>query len=138
GSGHTGPTWTYAYSAASYNAAGTTTVTDPETNATKYEHDADGQVEKVTDALEQTRSKKYDANRNVEQATDAMGTGGVGGNVTTYGWDSRNNPTGSTLPTGASATVTGYQTIAGADLPGTLTTADDEKTDYTYDTAGNT
>ncbi|MFJ6317107.1 RHS repeat-associated core domain-containing protein [Streptomyces californicus] len=138
GSGHTGPTWTYAYSAASYNAAGTTTVTDPETNATKYEHDADGQVEKVTDALEQTRSKKYDANRNVEQATDAMGTGGAGGNVTTYGWDSRNNPTGSTLPTGASATVTGYQTIAGADLPGTLTTADDEKTDYTYDTAGNT
>ncbi|MFF8556455.1 RHS repeat-associated core domain-containing protein [Streptomyces sp. NPDC015501] len=138
GSGHTGPTWTYAYSAASYDDAGTTTVTDPENNATKYEHDADGQVEKVTDALAQTRSKKYDANRNVEQATDAMGTGGAGGNVTTYGWDSRNNPTGSTLPTGASATVTGYQTIAGADLPGTLTTVDDEKTEYTYDVAGNT
>ncbi|MEU9673335.1 RHS repeat-associated core domain-containing protein [Streptomyces parvus] len=138
GSGHTGPTWTYAYSAASPSAAGRTTVTDPENHATTYEHDADGQVEKVTDALDRSRSKKYDANRNVEEAEDAMGVGGASGNVTTYGWDSRNNPTGSTLPTGATATVTGYQTIAGADLPGTLTTADGEKTDFTYDTAGNT
>ncbi|MET9925768.1 MULTISPECIES: RHS repeat-associated core domain-containing protein [unclassified Streptomyces] len=138
GSGHTGPTWTYAYSATSPSAAGTTTVTDPETHATKYEHDADGQVTKVTDALQQTRSKKYDANRNVEEAADAMGTGGVGANVTKYGWDSRNNPTGSTLPTGASATVEGYQTIAGRDLPARSTTAEDDKTDYTYDTAGNT
>ncbi|MDW4903703.1 RHS repeat protein, partial [Streptomyces californicus] len=138
GSGHTGPTWTYAYSAASYDDAGTTTVTDPETNATKYEHDADGQVEKVTDALQQTRSRTFDANRNIDTATDALGVGSTPGNVTTYGWDSRNNPTGATLPTGASATVTGYQTIAGRDLPGRSTTADDEKTDYTYDTAGNT
>lgn len=138
GSGHTGPTWTYAYSATTPSAAGRTTVTDPENHATKYEHDADGQVTKVTDALERSRSKKYDANRNVEEAADAMGAGGVGANVTTYGWDSRNNPTGSTLPTGATASVTGYQTIAGTDLPGSLTTADDEKTDYTYDTAGNT
>ncbi len=138
GSGHTGPTWTYAYSAASFDDAGTTTVTDPENHATTYEHDADGRVTKVTDALERSRSRKYDANNNVQEATDAMGTGGVGGNVTTYGWDARNNPTGSTLPTGATASVTGYQTIAGTDLPGRSTTADGEKTDYTYDTAGNT
>ncbi|MFE3676058.1 RHS repeat-associated core domain-containing protein [Streptomyces griseus] len=138
GSGHTGPTWTYTYSATSPSAAGRTTVIDPEQQSTKYDHDADGQVTKVTDALERSRSKKYDANRNVEEAADAMGAGGVGANVTTYGWDSRNNPTGSTLPTGATASVTGYQTIAGTDLPGSLTTADDEKTNYTYDTAGNT
>ncbi|MEU6956168.1 RHS repeat-associated core domain-containing protein [Streptomyces sp. NPDC045714] len=138
GSGHTGPTWTYAYSATSPSAAGRTTVTDPEQQSTKYDHDADGQVTKVTDALERSRSKKYDANRNVEEAADAMGAGGVGGNVTKYGWDSRNNPTSSTLPTGATANMGGYQTIAGADLPGTLTTADDEKTKYTYDAAGNT
>lgn len=138
GSGHTGPTWTYAYSAASFDDAGTTTVTDPENHATAYEHDADGRVTKVTDALERSRSRKYDENNNVQEATDAMGTGGVGGNVTTYGWDARNNPTGSTLPTGATASVTGYQTIAGTDLPGRSTTADGEKTDYTYDTAGNT
>ncbi|WP_435847476.1 RHS repeat-associated core domain-containing protein [Streptomyces cyaneofuscatus] len=138
GSGHTGPTWSYAYSAASHSDAGTTTVTNPETHATTYEHDADGQVEKVTDALQQSRSRTFDANHNIDTATDAMGVGSTPGNETTYGWDSRNNPTGSTLPTGATATVTGYQTIAGADLPGRSTTADGEKTDYTYDTAGNT
>ncbi|MFJ9976048.1 RHS repeat-associated core domain-containing protein [Streptomyces cyaneofuscatus] len=138
GSGHTGPTWSYAYSAASHSDAGTTTVTNPETHATKYEHDADGQVEKVTDALQQSRSRTFDANHNIDTATDALGVGSTPGNETTYGWDSRNNPTGSTLPTGATATVTGYQTIAGADLPGRSTTADGEKTDYTYDTAGNT
>ncbi|MEU3202592.1 RHS repeat-associated core domain-containing protein [Streptomyces cyaneofuscatus] len=138
GSGHTGPAWSYAYSAASHSDAGTTTVTSPETHATKYEHDADGQVEKVTDALQQSRSRTFDANRNIDTATDALGVGSTPGNVTTYGWDSRNNPTGSTLPTGATATVTGYQTIAGADLPGRSTTADGEKTDYTYDSAGNT
>ncbi|WP_225976725.1 MULTISPECIES: RHS repeat-associated core domain-containing protein [Streptomyces] len=138
GSGHTGPTWTYAYSASSHSDAGTTTVTNPETHATKYEHDADGQVTKVTDALQQSRSQTFDANHNIDTATDALGVGSTPGNVTTYGWDSRNNPTGSTLPTGATATVTGYQTIAGADLPGRSTTADGEKTDYTYDTAGNT
>ncbi|MER6189531.1 RHS repeat-associated core domain-containing protein [Streptomyces cyaneofuscatus] len=137
GSGHTGPTWRYAYSATTPSAAGKTTVTNPENHATKYEHDADGQVTKVTDALEQSRSKKYDANRNVEEATDAMGVGGASGNVTKYGWDSRNNLTSSELPTGATAT-SGYQTIAGADLPDTVTSADDEKTKYTYDTAGNT
>ncbi|MFD3973927.1 RHS repeat-associated core domain-containing protein [Streptomyces cyaneofuscatus] len=138
GSGHTGPTWTYAYSATSPSAAGKTTVTNPETHATEYEHDADGQVTKVIDALQQSRSRTFDANRNIDTATDALGVGSTPGNVTKYGWDSRNNPTGSTLPTGASATVTGYQTIAGTDLPGRSTTADDEKTDYTYDTAGNT
>ncbi|MGW3331091.1 RHS repeat-associated core domain-containing protein [Streptomyces rubiginosohelvolus] len=138
GSGHTGPTWTYAYSAATPSAAGRTTVTDPESHSTKYDHDGDGQVTKVTDALERSRSKKYDANRNVEEAADAMGVGGASGNVTKYGWDSRNNPTSSELPTGATASMGGYQTIAGSDLPETMTTADDEKTKYTYDTAGNT
>lgn len=67
-----------------------------------------------------------------------MGVGGSGANVTTYGWDGRNNPTSAKLPTGATSTATGYQTIAGADLPGSMTTADNEKTNYTYDTAGNT
>ncbi|MFE5208951.1 RHS repeat-associated core domain-containing protein [Streptomyces sp. NPDC056600] len=136
-SGHTGPTYTYSYSAAQRSDAGTTTVTDPEKHSTRYEHDGDGRVTKVTDALGHERSKKYDANNNVTEATDAMGTGGVGSNVTTYGWDSRNNPTSAELPTGATASA-GYQTVAGADLPGTTTTPDGEKTDYTYDTAGNT
>ncbi|MFE6132967.1 RHS repeat-associated core domain-containing protein [Streptomyces sp. NPDC056437] len=138
GSGHTGPTYTYGYSASTPAAAGTTTVTDPEQHATKYEHDGEGKVGKVTDALGHSRSKTFDANNNVQTATDAMGTGGTGGNVTTYGWDGRNNPTSAKLPTGATSSLTGYQTKSGADLPGSMTTADSEKTDYTYDDAGNT
>lgn len=137
GSGHTGPTYTYAYSATSASDAGTTTVTDPEQHATTYEHNADGDVTKVTDALRHERSKTFDANHNVDTSSDAMGVGGTGANVTDYGWDSRNNPTSAKLPTGATATA-GYQTVAGTDLPKTSTNADDEKTDYTYDTAGNT
>ncbi|WP_008406600.1 RHS repeat-associated core domain-containing protein [Streptomyces sp. SM8] len=140
GSGHTGPTYTYAYSNATPDSAGTTTVTDPEQHATKYQHDAEGKVSKTTDPLDHTRSKTYDANNNVASATDAMGTGsgGSGGNVTTYGWDSRNNPTASTMPTGATAALTAYQTIAGADLPGTFTSPDGEESKYKYDGAGNT
>ncbi|MFJ5851283.1 RHS repeat-associated core domain-containing protein [Streptomyces sp. NPDC092903] len=138
GSGHTGPTWTYTYSASSPSDAGTTKVTDPEEQATTYKHDGDGQVTDVTDALTHNRTKTFDANHNVDTASDAMGVGGTGANVTTYGWDSRNNPTSAKLPTGATSTATGYQTIAGADLPGSMTTADNEKTTYTYDTAGNT
>uniref|UniRef100_UPI00099D38FA RHS repeat-associated core domain-containing protein n=1 Tax=Streptomyces aureocirculatus TaxID=67275 RepID=UPI00099D38FA len=138
GDGHTGPTYTYAYSAKDSSAAGTTTVTDPEQHATKYEHNKDGGVTKVTDALDRSRSRTFDANHNIETATDAMGTGSSGGNVTAYGWDSRNNPTSAKLPTGATASLSGYQTIAGTDLPKSFTSADDEKTDFTYDTAGNT
>ncbi|MEU0127683.1 RHS repeat-associated core domain-containing protein [Streptomyces sp. NPDC006289] len=138
GSGHTGPSWTYTYSASSPSAAGTTKVTDPEQHSTTYKHDADGQVSDVTDALTHNRTKTFDVNRNVDTASDAMGVGGSGANVTTYGWDGRNNPTSAKLPTGATSTATGYQTIAGADLPGSMTTADNEKTDYSYDTAGNT
>ncbi|MFJ5048283.1 RHS repeat domain-containing protein [Streptomyces sp. NPDC088719] len=71
------------------SAAGRTTVTDPDQQSTKYDHDADGQVTRLTDALERSRSKKYDANRNAEEAADAMGVSGASGNVTKYGWDFR-------------------------------------------------
>ncbi|MER5834935.1 RHS repeat-associated core domain-containing protein [Streptomyces sp. NPDC002130] len=138
GSGHTGPTYAYAYSNTDPSAAGTTTVTDPEQHATKYEHNADGGVTKVTDALNHSRKQTFDPNHNIDTAEDAMGVGGATGNLTDYGWDSRNNPTSAELPTGATASLTGYQTISGADLPATLTSADGEKTTYSYDTAGNT
>ncbi|WP_435897588.1 RHS repeat-associated core domain-containing protein [Streptomyces albidoflavus] len=138
GSEHTGPTYTYAYSQPDPAAAGTTTVTDPEKHPTKYTHNASGGVTEVEDALERRRKRTFDPNHNIDSAEDAMGVGSTPGNVATYGWDSRNNPTGAKLPTGASSAVTGYQTIAGADLPGTLTTADGEKTNYGYDAVGNT
>ncbi|WP_446696829.1 RHS repeat-associated core domain-containing protein [Streptomyces lonarensis] len=138
GDGHTGPTFTYTYSADSPWSAGTTTVTDPLGHATEYEVNAEGEVEEVTDPLGKTRSRTYEAHM-VTTATDAMGTGSDDpGNVTAYGWDARNNLTSSELPTGATAALTGYQTIAGADLPGTLTLPDGEESEFSYDTAGNT
>ncbi|MFE9834528.1 RHS repeat-associated core domain-containing protein [Streptomyces sp. NPDC005551] len=136
--GHTGPTWTYAYTSDSATAAGTTMATDPESHATKYQHDADGQVTEVTDALGHKRSTKFDANHNIDTATDAMGSGTTPGNATDYGFNTRNNLETVTLPTGGK-TVNHWQTIAGGgDVPSDSTNPDGEKTDFTYDTAGNT
>lgn len=135
--GHTGPTWTYTYSATSPTAAGTTTAKDPELHATKYQHDGDGQVTDVTDALGHKRSTKFDANHNIDTATDAMGSGTTPGKVTDYGFNSRNNLESVTMPTGGK-TVNSWQTIAGGDVPKDSTNADGEKTSFTYDTAGNT
>ncbi|MFG1667668.1 hypothetical protein [Streptomyces sp. Y7] len=137
GSGETGPTYTYAYTTGE-GEAGTTTVTDPAGHATKYEHKADGEITKVTDALGKTRERTYDANLNLETATDAMGVGGEPGNVTAYGWDARSNLSSLKLPTGATASLTGYKTIAGADVPGKITSADGVEVTYSYDDAGNT
>ncbi|MDG4858228.1 RHS repeat-associated core domain-containing protein [Streptomyces sp. T-3] len=137
GSGETGPTYTYAYTTAE-GRAGTTKVTDPAGNTTTYEHQADGEITKVTDALDKNRERTYDANLNLETAVDAMGVGGTPGNITVYGWDARSNPTSAKLPTGATSSLTGYQTIAGADVPGKLTSADGVSVSYTYDSAGNT
>ncbi|MFJ9041892.1 hypothetical protein ACIRF8_35730 [Streptomyces sp. NPDC102406] len=139
GSGHTGPTWTYSYTASTATAAGSTKATDPEQHATSYKHDGDGQVSDVTDALGRKRSTKYDANHNLETATDAMGTGsdGSGGNNTAHHFNTRNNLETITTPT-KGKTQNAWQTIAGGDVPKDSTNADGEKTQFTYDTAGNT
>ncbi|MFJ6000468.1 RHS repeat-associated core domain-containing protein [Streptomyces sp. NPDC092370] len=139
GSGHIGPTWRYDYTAATPSDAGTTTVTDPDDDATKYQHNADGEVTKVTDPLEHSRHAKYTGHL-TQTAIDAMGTGadGTGGNTTTYGWDGRNNALSQKLPLGATASVTAYQTIAGTDLPNDFTSADGRKDTFRYDTNGNT
>ncbi|WP_217131449.1 RHS repeat-associated core domain-containing protein [Streptomyces sp. AC558_RSS880] len=137
--GHTGPTWTYDHTAATPSDAGTTTVTDPDGDATEYVHNADGEVTKVTDPLGHSRHATY-KNHLTQTAVDAMGTGtdGTGGNTTTYGWDGRNNAVSQKLPMGATASVTQYQTIAGTDLPNDFTTADGRRDSFTYDTNGNT
>ncbi|MEG8274870.1 RHS repeat-associated core domain-containing protein [Streptomyces sp. AHA2] len=136
--GGSGPTYRYSYTGATPHEAGVTTVTDPLGHTSEYHHNADGEVTRTVDGLKHERSRTY-KDHLVQTATDAMGTGngGPGGNVTVYGWDARNNPTSAELPTGATASV-GWQTIVGADVPSTHTTADGEKTDYTYDSAGNT
>ncbi|CAL9641162.1 hypothetical protein SUDANB60_06306 (plasmid) [Streptomyces sp. enrichment culture] len=139
GGGHTGPTWRYDYSAATPSDAGTTTVTDPDGDATKYVHNADGEVTKVTDPLGHSRHATY-KNHLTQTATDAMGTGadGTGGNTTTYGWDGRNNAVSQKLPLGATASVSAYQTVAGTDLPNDFTSADGRKDSFRYDANGNT
>ncbi|MGW0649014.1 RHS repeat-associated core domain-containing protein [Streptomyces umbrinus] len=138
-SGYTGPTWRFVYSAATPAAAGTTTVTDPDGDATVYTHNAEGEVTKVTDALQHSRHDTY-TNHLVQTAVDAMGSGadGTGGNATTYGWDARNNATSAKLPLGATSSVTAYQTIAGTDLPNDFTSSDGRKDSFKYDTNGNT
>ncbi|MFI8445312.1 RHS repeat-associated core domain-containing protein [Streptomyces rochei] len=139
GSGHTGPTWRYDYTAATPSDAGTTTVTDPDGDETIYTHNADGEVTKVTDPLGHSRHATY-KNHLTQTTIDAMGTGtdGTGGNTTAYGWDDRNNPVSQKLPLGATASVTAYQTIAGTDLPNDFTTADGRKDSFKYDANGNT
>ncbi|MEU0657310.1 RHS repeat-associated core domain-containing protein [Streptomyces albogriseolus] len=138
-SGHTGPTWRYDYTAATPSDAGTTTVTDPDGDATRYVHNADGEVTKVTDPLGHSRHATY-KNHLTQTAIDAMGTGadGTGGNTTTYGWDGRNNALSRKLPLGATASVSAYQTVAGTDLPNDFTTADGRKDSFEYDANGNT
>ncbi|MEU5599172.1 RHS repeat-associated core domain-containing protein [Streptomyces sp. NPDC020298] len=136
-SGDTGPTWTYTYTSESATAAGTTTAKDPELHATKYAHDADGQVTDVTDALQHKRSTKFDANHNIDTATDAMSSDTTPGNVTDYGFSNRNNLESVKAPTGGT-TFNHWQTVAGGDVPSDPTNADGEKTTFTYDTAGNT
>ncbi|MFF3001148.1 hypothetical protein ACFVTC_42575 [Streptomyces sp. NPDC057950] len=137
GSADTGPTWTYSYSSPSATAAGTTTAKDPELHSTMYQHDDDGQVTDVTDAKGHKRSTKFDANHNIDTATDAMGSGSTPGNVVDYGFNSRNNLDTVTQPTGGT-TTNHWQTIAGGDVPKDSTNADGEKTDFGYDTVGNT
>lgn len=137
GSTSTGPTWTYSYTSPSATAAGTTTAKDPELHSTTYKHDGDGQVTDVTDALGHKRSTKFDANHNIDSATDAMGSGSTPGNATEYGFNSRNNLDTVSLPTGGT-TTNHWQTIAGGDVPKDSTNPDGEKTDFGYDTVGNT
>ncbi|MFI6377710.1 RHS repeat-associated core domain-containing protein [Streptomyces sp. NPDC050546] len=134
-----GPTWRFDHTAETPSDAGTTKVTDPDGDETVYTHNADGEVSKVTDPLNHSRHAKY-VNHLTQTATDAMGTGadGTGGNVTTYGWDTRNNATSAKLPMGATAQVSAYQTVAGTDLPNDFTSADGRKDSFKYDTNGNT
>ncbi|WP_409483477.1 DUF6531 domain-containing protein [Arsenicicoccus dermatophilus] len=76
-----------------YPSATTTTEKNPKGATTTYTLDSSGRVTKVADPLGHARSATWTANSTVATTTDAMGTGGTGGNVTSYTWDSANNPT---------------------------------------------
>jgi len=83
-----------------YTSTGTT-VTDPRGNTSSYEVDSQWRVTKTTDQLGRTRSQTWTANSDVQTTTDGFSTGGGAGNVTTTTYDTLNNQTGITLPTGA-------------------------------------
>lgn len=128
-------TWTYAYSATTRAPAGTTTVTDPNAHKTVYTVDGSGQVTKVVDALNHTRSSSYDANHNQKTAVNAPGSGSE--NTTTFGWDGSDNLNSAKLPTGATTALGAHSTHSGANLPSSLTNPSGKKTSYSYDTSGN-
>ena len=89
------------------------------------------------------QSQSYTANNAVATTTDAMGSGGTGGNVTTFSYDTANNPTQVQIPTGAKNTLAyGSQPGCGSDAGGTdkvtcITDAAGNKTGMVYDAAGN-
>ncbi|THA26538.1 hypothetical protein E4198_19305 [Streptomyces sp. RKND-216] len=117
---------------------GVVRITDPRGEHTLKTVDSRWRTRKTENPLGHERSAEWNADNSVVTATDAMGVGGDPGNATTFGWNNRGAMTSAELPTGATTSLSAYQTISGADLPGTITTPDGEETDYDYDTKGNT
>ncbi len=121
GSGHTGPTYTYDYSRTptrplqGRRRSPTPSSTPRSTSTTPTAASPRSPTPSATPGNDLRRQPQHRHRRR------RHGRRPGAGNVTAYGWDSRNNPTSAKLPTGATATLTGYQTIAGADLPKTLT-----------------
>lgn len=131
--GHPDVVTTFAYATAQ------TVVTDPRGNTSTYAVDNLGRIETATDQLGRERTQEWTPNSDVASTTDAIGTG-----VTTGTYDSLNNLTSQTLPTGAASQALYAQ---GPDCAGAQTnhpylpkcTIDDagNSESMTYDTAGN-
>lgn len=121
-----------------------TIVTDPRGNTSEYETDDLSRVTKTIDQLARERSQTWTANSDVETSTDGFGSDGGSGNVTTTGYDSLDNQTSITMPTGASVqalygldpecpgaeTGTAYQVNCTVDAEGNTSS-------LTYDDSGN-
>ncbi len=121
-------------------ANGVTTQTDPNGNTSSYTIDSTGRVTKTTDGRGKSRSQIWTTNSDVQSSTDALTVG----NVTTYQFDSNNNTTKASLPTGAAATASysvggscGVANSGTAYEPKCSTDGSGNKATYQYDTAGN-
>ena len=114
-----------------YNA-GSTIETNPNGNSATYTYDSSGRVTSTKDALNRAKSQTWTTNNDVQMATDAFGSGA--GHDTTLSYDSLNNATGATLPTGAAASAV-Y--ALGASCPGG-TTGDTYQVKCSTDPSGNT
>jgi RHS repeat-associated protein len=135
----------FAYNSTS-GASSSTRETSPTGGVSTYALDTSGRVTSVTDPLGRTRSQTWTPNSDLATATDAMGgagtNGGAGtaGNITTYSYDTLNNRTAVTLPTGA-ASRAAYTATSGstgtAYQPKTATDPSGHIKAYTYDSVGN-
>lgn len=118
------------------------TMTDGNGHTTTYALNAAGNELSATDALGHKHSAGYDSNDNVTSTTDALG--GTPGNQTKATYDSLNNQTSVSLPTGAASTA-GYSSSSSCsttqtgnpNLPKCSSDAAGDKQAFTYDTAGN-
>lgn len=123
-------------------ASGSTTETDGNGHTTTYAIDSSGRETSATDALGYKHAAGFDAYDNVTSTTDALG--GTPGNQTKATYDSLNNQTSVSLPTGAAATA-GYSSSSSCsttqtgnpNLPKCSSDASGDKKAFTYDTAGN-
>lgn len=107
------------------------TVRDPRGDTTTYTFGADKQVTAATDQLGITRSSSYGPFGNVTSYTDGLTS------QSTLGYDPTGRKlTSATAPTGASTSVA-YADTNHPYLPTTLSDAQGNDTDMTYDTAGN-
>lgn len=117
----------------------TTNVRMPDGTSMTYKLDTDGYVTGVTDPLGRTRTTTYSGeNHNATAQT------GADANTTNFKFDSFNNVTSQTLPTGA-ASQAFY--AAGVDCPNAQAglpysvkcrkTADGVRNEYSYDSVGN-
>lgn len=84
-----------------YSVAGTTKVTDANGGVTTYSIDSDKRVSAAVDQMGRRTSQTYDPKGNVETVTSSFSTTAT--TKTTY--DSQNNATAITTPTGAATTA---------------------------------
>lgn len=120
----TGPTATYAYSAAS------TVVTDANGHTRTFAYDSTGRVTRGTDALGNSTDAVYTANSDLAEMTDATGGRSI------FGYDARNMVSTATTPTGSTQSWA-YADSANPYLPTSSTNAQNRMTTSTYDARGN-
>ncbi|MBW3083827.1 hypothetical protein KEM60_00004 [Austwickia sp. TVS 96-490-7B] len=116
-----------------YGSSTQTVVTDPNGGTWIYAMDSQKRQTGTKDPYRNSRSKTYTANNAVATSTAAVAAGGVGADVTSFSWDTNNNPSQVKMPTGATTTL-GYGSAANC---GTDAGSSGDKLKCVTDPAGN-
>ncbi|ROP44393.1 RHS repeat-associated protein [Rathayibacter sp. PhB185] len=125
-----------------YNA-GSTVVNNANGKNATYSYDAEGKVTGTKDQLNRERATEWSTNFDVSKTTDSLASGTTPGNSTTYAYDSLNNATQISLPTGAAASAqyalgAGCSSSSGNQYqPKCATDAAGNSKTMQYDPAGN-